>query len=242
MLATTAPSASITRVLEPEVMDTAEEADDYDAMDHGDVNRAFCADALQALPTGTKERVRVLDLGTGTALIPIQLCTMHEAAEVLATDFAKHMLSVAEANVARASFRDRITLSFGDAKSSDVPDASFDLVICNSVIHHIPEPLSLLRTALSKTAIGGVVFIRDLERPQTEADLEGLVERYAAIDESATAPERLRAARQRTLFAASLRAALTLDEIRSLGAELGIPEVASTRTSDRHWTLAWTRV
>jgi hypothetical protein len=34
------------RVLEPEVMDTPEEARDYDAMDHSAVNRVFVADFL----------------------------------------------------------------------------------------------------------------------------------------------------------------------------------------------------
>ena len=34
------------RVLEPELMDTAEEARDYDEMDHSAVNRAFVADFL----------------------------------------------------------------------------------------------------------------------------------------------------------------------------------------------------
>ena len=32
------------RVLEPEVMDTAEEARDYDTMDHSEVNRRFVAE------------------------------------------------------------------------------------------------------------------------------------------------------------------------------------------------------
>ena len=36
------------RVLEPEVMDTLDEAVDYDAMDHRAVNEAFCADLLAA--------------------------------------------------------------------------------------------------------------------------------------------------------------------------------------------------
>ena len=35
------------RVLEPEVMDTAEEARDYDSMDHAAVNTRFCDDFLQ---------------------------------------------------------------------------------------------------------------------------------------------------------------------------------------------------
>ena len=36
----------LSRVLEPEAMDTAEEARDYDAMDHARVNAAFVADFL----------------------------------------------------------------------------------------------------------------------------------------------------------------------------------------------------
>src|SRR6476620_5625595 len=58
------------RVLEPEVMDTPEEARDYDAMDHSAVNRVFVADFL-AVWDG---RGPVLDLGTGTALVPIEFC------------------------------------------------------------------------------------------------------------------------------------------------------------------------
>ena len=37
------------RILEPEVMDSAEEARDYDAMDHSEVNRRFVDDLLAAL-------------------------------------------------------------------------------------------------------------------------------------------------------------------------------------------------
>jgi hypothetical protein len=37
------------RVLEPEVMDTAEEAIDYDRMDHREVNRRFVDDFLHAI-------------------------------------------------------------------------------------------------------------------------------------------------------------------------------------------------
>ena len=59
------------RTLEPEVMDTEEEARDYDAMDHRDVNTRFCDDLLELLD-GKPPR-RALDVGTGTALIPIEL-------------------------------------------------------------------------------------------------------------------------------------------------------------------------
>ncbi len=44
-----AEHSSLARVLEPEVMDTALEASDYDTMDHAQVNRVFAADFLAAL-------------------------------------------------------------------------------------------------------------------------------------------------------------------------------------------------
>src|SRR5829696_7370650 len=84
------------RVLEPEVMDTPEEARDYDAMDHATVNRAFVADFL-ALWDG---RGPVLDVGTGTAQIPIELARWFAVGEVLAIDLAEEMLAVGRANVA----------------------------------------------------------------------------------------------------------------------------------------------
>jgi hypothetical protein len=47
--------------------------------------------------------------------------------------------------------------------------------------------------------------------------------------------------RQRALFDASLRAALTVDEVRALVGPLGIAPAAVQATSDRHWTLACTK-
>ena len=56
------------RELEPEVMDSAEEATDYDAMDHAEPNRAF-VDRLKHLDA----RGRMLDLGTGPGDIPLMV-------------------------------------------------------------------------------------------------------------------------------------------------------------------------
>ena len=88
----------LSRVLEPEVMDTPEEARDYDAMDHAAVNRAFVADFL-AVWDG---RDPILDVGTGTAQIPIELCRQSPTARVVAIDLAEHMLRVGRDNVRRA--------------------------------------------------------------------------------------------------------------------------------------------
>src|SRR5689334_18211694 len=94
------------RVLEPEVMDTAEEARDYDAMDHAAVNDRFCADLLAEGSVGPS----VLDVGTGTALIPIELCRRAPSIHIVAIDLAQHMLSLAQENVMQAGFANRIML------------------------------------------------------------------------------------------------------------------------------------
>src|SRR5229473_526054 len=94
------------RVLEPEVMDSAQEARDYDAMDHSQVNRVFVADFLSFWAGGGN----ILDVGAGTAQIPIELCRHHATVNVIAIDLAENMLRVGEDNVRRAGYSERIEL------------------------------------------------------------------------------------------------------------------------------------
>jgi 2-polyprenyl-3-methyl-5-hydroxy-6-metoxy-1,4-benzoquinol methylase len=217
----------IQRVLEPEVMDTAEEAAEYDAMAHGEVNRRFCEDLLAV----EGDPRRVVDVGTGTARIPLELCRLHPTCTVVATDLADHMLAVADVNVRAAGLGPRIALVRADAKGGGATDllahGAFDVVMSNSIVHHIPSPRVLFEELFALAAPGALVFVRDLERPETDDRLASLVATYAANDTP----------KQRGLFADSLRAALTVDEVRALVAPLGVAAEAVRRTSDRHWTL-----
>ncbi len=227
------------RTLEPEVMDTAQEAIDYDAMDHSAVNRLFVTDFLfAALEAGLSVEepvagelspfVEILDLGTGTAQIPIELCRRASNVRVLAIDLAAEMLHVAKLNVELASLRERIKLDRVDGKQLPYPDGRFDAVISNSIVHHIPEPRAVLSEAVRVTRPGGLIFIRDLMRPDDDETVRRLVATYAADCND----------HQRAMFDASLRAALDLNEIRGLVAELGFPPESVRANSDRHWT--WT--
>jgi hypothetical protein len=80
-------------------------------------------------------------------------------------------------------------------------------------------------------APNGIVFIRDLCRPASSAELDRLVRVHTA---SATSV-------QRQLFADSLHAALTVDEVRAIVAALPFAAATVEATSDRHWTLSATR-
>src|SRR5690348_8877491 len=101
----------IPRILEPEAMDSAEEARDYDEMDHREVNTRFAEDFRSAARTaGLTEAANVLDLGTGTAQIPIEIVKRMPGIQVTAIDLAEEMLKLARRNVERAGLTDRITL------------------------------------------------------------------------------------------------------------------------------------
>jgi ubiquinone/menaquinone biosynthesis C-methylase UbiE len=218
----------LARVLEPEVMDTAEEAADYDAMDHRAVNDAFCIDFLEV--AGRLKIRRVLDVGTGTALIPIALCSRAPAVSVVAIDLAEHMLARARENVANANLQERISLELRDAKHSGWGEGEFDAVISNSIVHHIPEPTDALAEMWRLVGNGGALFVRDLFRPKDDAAVDLLVEKYAPRGDE-------RDNRQRDLFEASLRAALAPSEVEDVAMRAGITNAIMTISSDRHWTL-----
>jgi ubiquinone/menaquinone biosynthesis C-methylase UbiE len=222
------------RVLEPEVMDTAEEASDYDAMDHREVNARFCDDLLAAGPVGPA----ILDVGTGTALIPIELCRRLPDVRVVAIDLAEHMLEVAGRNIARADLGNRVMLERVDAKHLPYAPGSFQTTVSNSIIHHIPDPAGALRDIHRVTASGGLVFIRDLTRPATETDVDRLVALYEGQPpEDPT--QRASWSNQRELLRASLNAAFTVDEMMDLARSAGMTGAEVRLTSDRHWTLSF---
>jgi ubiquinone/menaquinone biosynthesis C-methylase UbiE len=212
------------RTLEPEVMDSPEEARDYDAMDHSAVNRVFAADFL----ANWDGQNPILDVGTGTAQIPIELCCQSPKAQVTGIDLAEHMLRVGRENVDRAGFAKRIQLQLCDAKRTPFAHGQFAAVMSNSIVHHIPEPGRVLAEIVRVVRPGGLLFIRDLLRPADEKTLAHLVATYAGEAN----------AHQQQMFRESLCAALTLTEIRSLVAGLGFDPAGVKQTTDRHWT--WT--
>jgi hypothetical protein len=73
---------------------------------------------------------------------------------------------------------------------------------------------------------GGVLFVRDLLRPDDRDTLDRLVKTYAGEAND----------HQRKMFAESLHAALTLAEVREHVMRLGYGPASVTQSSDRHWT------
>ncbi len=220
----------LARTLEPEVMDSAAEAADYDSMDHADVNRLFADDFLAVAPICPPGHatVQVLDVGAGTAQIPMEIARRRNDLSITAVDLAAHMLQLGQRNIVRAGLTARIKLEQFDAKALPYVDGAYAAVISNSIIHHIPEPRTAFREMVRVLCPGGVLFVRDLLRPADRETLEKLVEQYAGEAND----------HQRQMFRDSLYAALTLQEVCELLDDAGLPVGWARQTSDRHWTIA----
>ena len=210
------------RELEPEVMDDEAEAAAYAAMDFAAPNSAFVERLLSLGARG-----RMLDVGTGPADIPIRVCERLPEASVVGIDLSPAMLATARDRCSKSLHGLRVELRLADGKRLDFPDASFDAVFSNTVLHHVPDPLALLRECGRVLRPGGALLVRDLFRPETPARALELVRLHAANDR----------AEQQELLRASLHAALTPSELRAAADAAGLAEAAVVIDSDRHASL-----
>jgi len=215
---------ALRRVLEPEVMDTEQDAVEYDSMDFAEVNLAFGQRALELAPASEN----VLDIGTGTARIPIVIIQSSPAGlHIHAIDLSQEMLKLAHKNIEAAHLTDRITIQLVDAKRLPFADSTYDMVISNSLVHHIPDPSHFFTEAGRVVKPGGAIFMRDLMRPQSMNDVDALVHQYVGDADPY----------QQKLFRDSLCASLTVVEVEEFISKAGIAGAHVVQSSDRHWSV-----
>lgn len=210
------------RILEPEVMDSLEEAIEYDAMNFTEVNTNFAQRAITLGPQVAK----VLDVGTGTARIPILIAQQCQEWQITGIDLARSMLNIGKQNIKEANKTQQIDLKVVDAKQMPYTDAQFDLVLSNSLLHHLPNPLPFLRELNRVLKPNGGILLRDLLRPASTEIINHMVEE---IGEDYSP-------HQKQLFRDSLHAAFTLNEVQELLEAAGLKGVNLYQSSERHWT------
>jgi ubiquinone/menaquinone biosynthesis C-methylase UbiE len=213
------------RIPEPEVMDSPAEAIAYDAMDFVEVNNAFAQAAIaiaQPLAQGL-----ILDAGTGTARIPIAIARQQPQWQIIGIDLAKSMLELGKRNIEQAGLQAQIQLECIDAKQMPYPNGHFDMVISNSIVHHLSNPIAFFQELLRVLKPNGGIFLRDLSRPDNLEILNDLVDSIGIeYDEE-----------QKRLFRDSLHAAFTVTEIQAIATAAGITDTNIYQSSDRHWTM-----
>jgi ubiquinone/menaquinone biosynthesis C-methylase UbiE len=157
------------RVPEPEVMDDSVEVEAYAsaaAQSHLDkIDDTFVAHALRL--ASARQRGRALDIGTGPGQIVLKLAYRLSLWKFVGVDRSPAMIERARVGLDSAinDLAGRVEFKVADGNRLDFPDASFDFVMCNSVLHHLSEPQNMLREMARLVKPTGAILLRDLRRP-----------------------------------------------------------------------------
>jgi ubiquinone/menaquinone biosynthesis C-methylase UbiE len=136
------------------------------------------------LPAGA---ARVLDLCTGTALVPAVVAAARPGAFVVGLDLSPEMLAMGRAKLVAAG-RTNAALVRADAGRLPFADACFDAVTVSYGLHELPTAVRAraLGEAARVLRPGGLLVAADLDRPPS---LGWAVDVYLRIGEPAHARE-----------------------------------------------------
>jgi ubiquinone/menaquinone biosynthesis C-methylase UbiE len=175
------------RILEPEAMDTMDEALAYDRMIKlysFYINGPFVKKISKIIKRKTKKNgsLSVLDIGCGTGRIPIGIAKrVEESTRIYAIDISKNMLEVAERNAKYEGVDKKIVFRQADGKKLDFKENTFDLVMCSIMLHHLADPAGLLSEMKRVAKNNGTVVVRDVIRLPSKLILNLFVNIFGSL-------------------------------------------------------------
>jgi ubiquinone/menaquinone biosynthesis C-methylase UbiE len=214
------------RILEPELMSDVAQAEAYARADFVQVNQGFVDRFRACFPTLVGGAM--VDLGCGPADIPVRFARALPDFLITAIDASEPMIALAQRAVQEAGLENRVYPRRARLPMLPLPLQSFDAVVSNSLLHHMPDPLQFWNEVVRLGKPGAAVLVMDLLRPESPERAREIVEQYSR-DEAPVLKED---------FFNSLCAAFTLGEIRYQIRSRGPDGLACELASDRHW-IAW---
>ncbi len=215
------------RTLEPELMEDVAQARAYAQADFAEENQGFVDRFRDYFPDWSSGHV--VDLGCGPGDIPIRFLRAYPEARVTAVDASRPMLDLAAEAVAAAGLTNYITLRC-ERFQSVVLSEQADVLLSNSLLHHIPNPLQFWFRLKQLAKPGARILVIDLLRPESAEAAEALVEQYAAGEDPILKRD----------FYHSLLASFTEDEVAAQLAEMNLSRLLIDVPDDRHWVVGGT--
>jgi ubiquinone/menaquinone biosynthesis C-methylase UbiE len=210
-------------------MDSQAQTLAYAEADFSDSNTLFVNHFTRSFP-GLAKTGNMIDLGCGPGDICIRMAYELPAWRLTGLDAGENMLKKAESAIDSAGLGERIQTRHSYLPDEQLADSAFDAVISNSLLHHLPDPLTLWQTINRIGRPGAPVTVMDLRRPDNRQQAESLLNTYADGE-----PDILRED-----FYNSLLAAYTPEEIKGQLEQCGLQHLEFTLPSDRHWIVSGT--
>jgi ubiquinone/menaquinone biosynthesis C-methylase UbiE len=153
------------RVPEPEVMDSPDEVEAYtDAAAQRYLAQLDDGAARRAAALAPRARCAV-DLGCGPAAIPLSVAGRLPDLFIVGVDLSLPMLRRARQEARRRGLGHSLRLVCASAAALPFRGGCFDLVMCNSLLHHLARPEQVMKEAARVAAPRAAFFLRDLRRP-----------------------------------------------------------------------------
>ncbi len=192
------------RVHEPEVMDDeARAALEREAagarLDRRD--ESF----VRAVARRAPREARLLDVGAGTGAVAVRLALERPDLTIVAVDLSDSMFRAARRRVREAGLHHRIRIRKANSRKLPFRGRSFDMVVSNALLHHLPDPTPSFDEWTRLLSRGGSVFLRDLRRPGPSR-MALHIRRHGSSYRG----------KARRLFADSVRAAFKVSEMREI--------------------------
>jgi ubiquinone/menaquinone biosynthesis C-methylase UbiE len=211
------------RVLEPEIMEDAEQALAYAKADFSTSNQWYVDHLVADFPENLGN---VLDIGCGPADVPVRLVRAHPTIRITAIDGSAAMLELAQKAVEGARLQKRIATVQGYIPGLPFDEHSFDAVLSKDLLHHLPDPMVLWSEARRLGRRGAAVYVMDLFRPASTDAARAIVETVAGNEHPILKED----------FYNSLCAAFTVEEVRSQVRQAGLG-LDIIQISDRHMLI-----
>ncbi|MBM2829516.1 MAG: hypothetical protein HW411_306 [Gammaproteobacteria bacterium] len=214
------------RVPEPELMDDPAQALAYTGADFSEPHGMFI-DKFRDLFPKANITGNVLDLGCGPADIAIRFARAYPRCHIDGVDGADCMLVQGELAIRKAKLTDRIRLLKGVLPDAILPHREYEVILSNSLLHHLHEPAVLWECIKDYAVKDAIVFIMDLMRPDSGAMARQLVNTYAVAEPLILQRD----------FYNSLCAAFTPGEVVAQLGHAGLSQFRIETISDRHFIV-----
>ena len=215
------------RIPEPELMDQPEQAKAYARADFSEPHNHFVA-LFRERFAGSLPGNRVLDLGCGPGDICRRFARAFPDCHIHAVDASESMLALARADTEAQALEGCIEYFLAYLPEQRLPAPAYDILISNSLLHHLNDPATLWRSVVQYGRPGSLVFVMDLLRPDSRAQAEQLLQTYAANEAEVLQKD----------FFNSLLAAYRPDEVRLQLKRQGLDQLRIEVVSDRHFIVS----
>lgn len=216
------------RITEAELMQGEEQAKAYAFADFSTAHNLFIETIQQKftdIPLNFNDVV--LDLGCGPCDITRRFANAYPDVGFHAVDGAFEMLKFAQQLNYKTGLSDRIKLIEACLPDAQLPQQHYHIIISNSLLHHLHDPLVLWKTIQQHAKPFAHVFVMDLIRPLDEQTVKFLSNEYTENE-----PDILKQD-----FENSLRAAFTLEEVKQQLEETGLMNLKVEQVSELHMII-----